>query len=294
MTDDPEHRPAACGKTWKEKLYVIIFEADTPAGRAFDVGLLIVICVSVLAVTLESVDAIHAKHGALLHLAEWFFTVLFTLEYILRVIITKNPRAYIFSFFGMIDLLACLPTYLELFLGGAGYLLVIRVLRMLRVFRILKMVRHLKEGTAIMNALRSARPKITVFLFGIVALTVIMGTLMYLIEGDEEGGQFTNIPQSVYWCIVTLTTVGYGDITPITMLGQFLAAIIMIMGYSIIAVPTGVITVELIREVQSEQTASARTCRNCMAEGHRMGARFCYHCGLAFQRPEEELHPPPP
>lgn len=275
-------------RTWREKLYEIIFEADTPAGKAFDVALLAAIAVSVTTVMLESVASIKETHGAWLHIAEWAFTILFTIEYVLRIIVVPKPRNYIFSFFGMIDLLACLPTYLELFLHGAGYLLVIRILRVLRIFRVLKMARHLKEGTAIVNALRSARPKITVFLFAIVSLTFIMGTLMYLIEGDVEEGGFTSIPTSVYWSIVTITTVGYGDITPSTVPGQFLSAIMMIMGYAIIAVPTGVITVELIREVQAEKNISTRTCPGCFAEWHRMNARYCYGCGKEFERKNPE------
>ena len=272
-------------RDWRRRLYEIIFEAETPAGKTFDVILLWAIGLSVAAVMLESVEPVRVKYGLWLNIAEWVFTVVFTVEYVLRILSCRHPSRYIFSFFGIIDLLACIPTYLSLFFTGSEYLLVIRILRMLRVFRILKMARHLREGAMIMNALVASRQKITVFLFGILSLTVIMGTLMYLIEGGEHG--FTSIPQAVYWAIVTITTVGYGDITPTTVPGKCLSAAMMIMGYAIIAVPTGVVTVELFREFRQELQPSTRTCGECTAEGHRVDARHCYRCGSSLPERSE-------
>jgi voltage-gated potassium channel len=292
----PEDWPA-----WRRKLHEIIFEADTTAGKRFDVFLFWLIALSVAAVMLESVDSINEKYGAYLNGFEWAFTIAFTIEYILRLIAVRKPSSYIFSFFGVIDLMACLPTYLSLFFPHSEYLLVIRILRMLRVFRVLKMARHLREGAVILNALRASRAKITVFLFGILSLTIIMGTIMYLVESpgplnpigpDDPPSQFTSIPQSVYWAIVTITTVGYGDITPSTVFGQLLAAMMMIMGYAIIAVPTGVVTVELIREFKDDLQISTKTCDECLVEGHRMDAKFCYFCGAGLE-PDAEPEPEP-
>jgi voltage-gated potassium channel len=300
----PAHWPG-----WRSRLQEIIFEADTPAGRRFDVALLWLIALSVAAVMLESVESIEAEYGLLLNTLEWTFTILFTIEYILRIICVRKPSSYIFSFFGIIDLMACLPTYLSLLFPHSEYLLVIRILRMLRVFRILKMARHLREGAVILNALRASRAKVTVFLFGILALTIIMGTLLYLVESpsalnsptspEAPPSQFTSIPKSVYWAIVTITTVGYGDITPTTIVGRCLAAVMMIMGYAIIAVPTGVVTVELIREFKDDLQISTKTCDECLVEGHRMDARFCYFCGANLNQdqepePRSSLPPSPP
>ncbi|MEM8952834.1 MAG: ion transporter [Verrucomicrobiota bacterium] len=276
---------------WRRRLHEIIFEADTPAGKRFDVILLWVIALSVAAVMLESVESINAKYGRILNTLEWIFTIAFTVEYILRIVTVRKPKAYIFSFFGIIDLMACLPTYLSLLFPQSEYFLVIRILRMLRVFRILKMGRHLREGRIILNALRASRAKITVFLFGILSLAIIMGTVMYLVESPyallhnagSPPDQFTSIPQSVYWAIVTITTVGYGDITPHTIAGQMIAALMMIMGYAIIAVPTGVVTVELIREFREDVQTSTRSCAECLTEGHRLDARFCFFCGAKLE-----------
>ncbi|MEM7145110.1 MAG: ion transporter [Verrucomicrobiota bacterium] len=287
---------------WRRRLHQIIFEADTPAGKRFDVILLWIIALSVAAVMLESVESINEKYGPLLNAFEWAFTIAFTIEYVLRIITVRKPKAYIFSFFGIIDLMACLPTYLSLLFPQSEYLLVIRILRMLRVFRILKMGRHLREGHIILNALRASRAKITVFLFGILSLTIIMGTVMYLVESpyafnhdpDAPPNQFTSIPQSVYWAIVTITTVGYGDITPHTIVGQMIAALMMIMGYAIIAVPTGVVTVELIREFREDVQTSTRSCPECLSEGHRLNARFCYFCGSELEKePAPDDRSPP-
>jgi len=258
------------------RLYHIIFESDTRAGRAFDIVLLFSILASVLVIMLDSVESVRAEHGPLLYLLEWFFTLLFTLEYILRLIAVGRPVRYATSFFGVVDLVAIVPTYLSLILPETRYLLVVRVLRMLRIFRIFKLAEYLKQADVIIRALRAAMPKITVFLLAVVTAVVIIGSVMYVIEGEEHG--FTSIPQSVYWAIVTLTTVGYGDLSPQTPLGRFLASLVMILGYGIIAVPTGIVTVELTRT--AARTLAARTCSGCGREGHDSDARHCKFCGL--------------
>ena len=259
---------------WRKKLYIIIFEADTPAGKAFDIGLLVAILLSIMAVMLESVPSLEAQYGKIFRVSEWIFTVAFSIEYLIRIISADRPRRYIFSFYGVIDFLAILPTYLSLFLLGTQYLLVIRALRLLRVFRILKLGRFVGEGEQLRRALKAGRHKIIVFLGTVLSLVMILGTIMYLIEGGENG--FTSIPRSVYWAIVTLTTVGYGDIAPQTVLGQSIASVIMILGYAIIAVPTGIVTVELGNE---QKRSRERECPSCQAKGHDGDAIYCKHCG---------------
>jgi voltage-gated potassium channel len=244
-------------------------------GKAFDVALLVAIILSVLAVMLESVSTIRGEYGGLLYGVEWFFTVLFTIEYILRLISVLRPYRYALSFFGVIDLLAVLPTYLSLFLTGAQMLLVIRILRLLRLFRIFKLTRYLGEAQQLRAALRASRYKISVFLLAVLSIVVVVGALMYLIEGPERG--FTSIPRSVYWAIVTMTTVGYGDIAPSSILGQTVAAILMILGYGIIAVPTGIVSVSLAQA--SRSTTDHRCCPGCGVEGHEDIANFCRNCG---------------
>jgi len=265
----------AAKQHWRSKLHEVIFEADTFAGRLFDLILILSIGLSVLAVVLDSVASVHYRWGRQLYLAEWAFTILFTIEYILRIISVKQPSRYIFSFFGLVDLLAIVPTYISVIFPGSQYLLVIRILRVLRIFRVLKLATYLSEAKLLTTALRHSRRKITVFLFTVVTMVVILGSLMYMIEGERSG--FTSIPQSVYWAIVTLTTVGYGDISPITPVGKTLAAVIMIMGYGIIAVPTGIVTVELSRA--AVVGVSARACESCGRDGHDADAVFCKHCG---------------
>jgi len=260
---------------WRSRLHEVIFEADTLAGRAFDLILILSIILSVLAVVLDTVASVHDRWGDTLYLAEWAFTILFTIEYILRIVSVRQPRRYILSFFGLVDLLAILPTYLSVFVPGSQYLLVIRLLRVLRIFRVLKLATYIGEAKLLTTALRHSRRKITVFLFTVITLAIILGSLMYLIEGEQSG--FTSIPQAVYWAIVTLTTVGYGDVSPITPLGKALAAIIMIMGYGIIAVPTGIVTVELSRATAKSVTSIA--CESCGGEGHDFNAVHCKHCG---------------
>jgi voltage-gated potassium channel len=262
--------------TWdKDTVRIVIFEAHTPAGKAFDVGLIICILASVLAVMLDSVPWIQSRFGEELYIAEWFFTILFTIEYGLRLWCIHNPVLYARSFYGVTDLLGIIPTYLSLFISGTQYLLVIRVLRVLRVFRVLRMVRYVGEAEMLAQALRASSRKIIVFISTVVALVIIFGSLMYLIEGPEHG--FTSIPKSIYWAIITLTTVGYGDIAPMTPLGQALASLIMIMGYGIIAVPTGIVTLELSEA--SRRSANTRTCPVCSAEGHTREATYCWRCG---------------
>lgn len=259
---------------WRVTLFEIIFEADTPAGKWFDIVLIICILLSVMTVMLDSVGSIRAKHGDFLYAVEWFFTILFTIEYIFRLLCIWKPVRYAVSFFGIVDLLAILPTYMSLLFFGSRYLLTVRVLRVLRIFRVLKLGHHTKEAAVLKKALYASRRKILVFLSVVLTLVVIIGSLMYVIEKEENG--FTSIPRSVYWAIVTLTTVGYGDISPETGLGQFLAAIVMILGYSIIAVPTGIVTVELSRTHTQQSTCQA--CPNCSAEGHDPDAKFCKYC----------------
>jgi len=258
----------------RNRLYEIIFEADTPAGKWFDIILLWAIVISVLVVFLESIAKLRISYGVLFYYLEWFFTILFTIEYGLRIFSTRKPFRYIFSFYGVIDLLAILPTYLSLVIAGSQYLLVIRILRLLRVFRILKLTHMLRQATILKRALIASRGKIAVFLFAILTLIVIIGAVMYVIEGPEHG--FSSIPFSMYWAIVTMTTVGYGDISPQTPVGQIFASIVMIMGYAIIAVPTGIVSVQI---ADATKKATARICPECLREGHDPDAKYCKYCG---------------
>jgi len=261
--------------TWRERLHEVIFEADTAEGRAFDVALLVCIVASVAAVLLESVASVRARWGGPLRAAEWTFTILFTIEYALRIASVGRPLRYALSFFGVVDLLAIVPTYLSLVVSGTQSLIVIRALRLLRVFRVLKLAHFVGEARQLQAALVASLHKITVFLGAVVTLVLIVGSMMYLIEG--EGNGFTSIPQSIYWAIVTLTTVGYGDIAPQTLPGKILASTVMILGYGIIAVPTGIVTVELAGVRRQELTTQA--CPQCAAEGHDADAAHCKFCG---------------
>lgn len=254
-------------------IHEVIFGTETSWGKRFDVVLLWAILISLLAIMLESVPDIRAEYGNVLFIFEWVFTGVFTLEYLLRLWVSEKPRHYAFSFFGVIDLLAVIPTYLSLFVGGTHFLLVIRAIRLLRVFRILKLVRYIKGAQLIGAGLNASKEKIFVFLTAVITLVVILGTLMYMIEGGENG--FDSIPRSIYWAIVTLTTVGYGDIAPGTVLGQFLASLIMILGYSIIAVPTGIVTAEMNKASRDE----SRSCTRCGEIEHLENARYCQRCG---------------
>ncbi|MEQ8702547.1 MAG: ion transporter [Phaeodactylibacter sp.] len=261
----------------KHKIHEIIFEADTPEGKAFDVILLLLIAASVLTVTLESVEHLQQRYATVFTIVEWIFTVFFTLEYLLRLYCVLRPMKYATSFFGIVDLLAILPSYLALFLPTAQYFLIIRAFRLIRIFRIFKMAHFINEGDIIIQALRASRAKITVFLTFVSLLVIIIGAIMYLIEGGTNDG-FSSIPRSIYWSIVTLTTVGYGDITPLTGLGQFISAIVMILGYAIIAVPTGIVSAEFVREYRNNK-ATTQACRYCGKEGHDHDAIHCKYCG---------------
>ena len=265
-------------KNWRQKIHEIIYEADTPAGKLFDVLLLIVILISILLVMLESVEHIESEYAALLNISEWIITILFSLEYILRIICVKNPKTYIFSFYGIIDLLSTIPKYISLFILGTHSLIALRALRLLRVFRILKLTRFIGESANLGKALKRSRAKIAVFLSFVVVLCVILGTVMYLVESDQDSG-FTSIPRSVYWAVVTLTTVGYGDIAPITALGQFIAALIMILGYGIIAVPTGIVTSEMTKSEKELIPNNTQACVNCNETYHQDDAEYCHKCG---------------
>jgi voltage-gated potassium channel len=259
----------------RNSLHEIIFEADTRAGKMFDVALIGCIVISLILVMLDSTAMFRASYGSWLYLGEWIITILFTVEYFLRLFCVNSPTRYAVSFYGIIDLLAILPTYISLFLPGAQYLIAIRVLRVLRIFRVLKLVQYLSEARQLGQALRASRRKITIFLFTVSVLVIVFGSMMYIIEDESSG--FTSIPRSIYWAIVTLTTVGYGDISPKTPVGQALAALIMIIGYSIIAVPTGIVTAEVTRAMG--KPVSTQACRDCSAEGHDADAVYCKYCG---------------
>ena len=275
----PDTGPTGRQAPWREKLRVVIFEADTPSGKAFDVALLITIVVSVGLVMAESVAPVRERYGRELDAAEWFFTILFTVEYGLRLLSVPHPAGYARSFFGIVDVLAIAPTYLSILIPGAESLIVIRGLRLLRVFRVFKLGRFLGEASLLSRALLASRHKVIVFLGTVVILVIILGAAMYLIEGEENG--FTSIPLSVYWAIVTMTTVGYGDVAPQTLAGKTLAAIVMILGYSIIAVPTGIFTAEILETAMGGKL-STRCCPECMGEGHVASARYCKDCGASM------------
>ncbi|MFT4778507.1 MAG: voltage-gated potassium channel [Flavobacteriales bacterium] len=271
----PSNNEPPLPQHWRAKLHEVIFEADTPLGKRFDIMLLVAIVLSVMAVMLESVQSIHDEWGKELNIAEWAFTGLFTIEYIARLISIKKPLKYAISFFGVVDLLSILPTFLTLFVAGTGSLMVVRILRLLRIFRVLKLIKFIDEARVLASALRASRRKVFVFLITVLSLVVILGTFMYIIE-DEAAG-FTSIPRSIYWAVVTLTTVGYGDIAPQSPFGQFLASIIMILGYSILAVPTGIVGNELAK-AESNFT-NTQSCGSCSREGHANDAVFCKFCG---------------
>ena len=264
------------GKTLKSLLHEIIYEADTPEGKLFDVLLLFLILLSVLVVMLDSIAVFHENYRYLFDIIEWIITLLFSIEYALRIIVVKKPIKYITSFFGIIDLLSILPQYLSFFFVSSGSLAALRALRLLRVFRILKLTRFIGESNFLIRSLKASRAKIGVFLFTVFILSIIFGTIMYLIEGEENG--FTSIPESVYWTIVTLTTVGYGDIAPGTTIGRFIASIIMIMGYGIIAVPTGIVSAEMAQKRRRPDT-NTQSCPSCAEPSHKDNAKFCHSCG---------------
>lgn len=270
IPNSPENKTS-----FRNTLHELIFEADTKIGKTFDIILIASIIISVIVVMLDSIKPINAKYGELLYNIEWFFTILFTFEYFLRLYSVGKPVRYATSFFGIVDLLAILPTYIGLFFPATRYFTVVRILRVLRIFRVLKFVQYLGAAKTLLVALKQSRRKITVFIFTVFTLVIIFGSLMYVIEGEENG--FTSIPRSIYWAIVTLTTVGYGDISPQTPLGQAFAAFIMVLGYGIIAVPTGIVTSELSRV--EARPVSTQACKECSMEGHESDAVFCKYCG---------------
>lgn len=283
MTNKPQ-------KNWKYKLHQIIYEADTPAGKLFDVILLITIIASIILVMLESVNEIDREYHTTIDICEWFITILFSIEYIARIVSVNKPLKYFTSFYGIVDLLSTIPKYLSFLFAGTHALIALRALRLLRVFRILKLARYLGASNHLVSAIKASRAKISVFLFAVIIVAIIMGTIMYMVEGEENG--FSNIPKSVYWCIVTLTTVGFGDIAPQTPLGQFLATIIMVLGYGIIAVPTGIVSAEYTNMAKSDANTdkskvkghpeihlNSQSCSNCLAGNHKDSAEFCYRCG---------------
>lgn len=263
-------------RPWQNKMHEVIFEAETFAGKAFDIILLIMIVISIVVVMLESVPSINKTYGTELLILEWGITIIFTLEYIARIMCVGNIRKYLFSFYGIVDLLSIIPTYIGVFVTGTHSLSVIRSLRLLRIFRVLKMGQFLGEANLLIRSLKASKAKIIVFLVFVLSLTFILGSLMYIVESPEAG--FTSIPRSIYWAIVTLTTVGYGDIAPQTDLGQFIASIVMLTGYAIIAVPTGIISAEIARQDKKHEP-STQVCPNCSQEGHDEDAEYCKFCG---------------
>jgi voltage-gated potassium channel len=263
-------------RSWREKIHSTIYESATPAGKAFDVSLLFLIVTSILVVMLDSVESLHNSYGTLFLTLEWTYTILFTLEFILRLICIRKPLRFIFSFFGIIDILSVLPTYLGLFYAGAQTLLVVRGLRLLRVFRIFKLRHYVNEMQFLLQAIKGSIRKISIFMLMVFTTVIVLGSVMYLVERGKNG--FTSIPDSIYWAIVTITTVGYGDISPVTPLGKFVASVIMLMGYGIIAVPTGIITTEMAIAARSKNH-STEACPRCGREGHEEDAAYCKYCG---------------
>ncbi len=264
------------GSKWQMKLHEIIYESDKPAGKLFDVVLLAFILLSILVVMLDSVSQLHAQYGDAFYIIEWVFTIIFTIEYILRLICIRRPLRYVFSVLGLIDLLAIIPTYLSFIIAGSQSLLVLRALRLLRIFRIFRLVHFLSEMRFLSVAISNSLRKISIFILVLLTAVVILGSIIYLVEGRQNG--FTSIPQSVYWAIVTITTVGYGDIAPVTPLGKLIASFIMLLGYGIIAVPTGIVTTEMALAARSKKPDN-RACPSCGREGHDADAKFCKFCG---------------
>ncbi|MEZ8133376.1 MAG: ion transporter [Porticoccaceae bacterium] len=264
--------------SFREKTYRVIFGTDTAAGQRFDIALIYFILLSVLAVVLSSIGSLQAQYGAWLFKIEWAFTLLFSMEYLLRIYSSPKPLRYIFSFYGLVDLLSIIPTYVALLFPGANYWLVVRLLRVLRIFRVFKLVRYLSEANLLLRSMYAARRKVLVFFTVVLVLCVIFGSLMFLVEGPDNG--FSSIPRSIYWTIVTITTVGYGDITPQTVIGQIIATMAMLTGYSIIAIPTGIFTAEIAREMITE--SNNRQCNVCNRIGHHAEAEYCFQCGVTL------------
>lgn len=269
----------------RETVRHIIFGTDTRAGRFFDQTLIVLIILSVALIMIDSVPKHHQQFGDILYSIEWAFTIIFTIEYLVRIIVSKKPTRYIFSFYGFVDIISILPTYISLFVTGTNYLLIIRLLRVLRVFRVLKMLEYMGEARLLMTALQKSRKKIVVFMYSVGVLAIIFGSLMYVIEGSENG--FTSIPRSIYWAIVTITTVGYGDISPATPFGQTLAAFAMLTGYAIIAIPTGIVTAEIATLSREMDLSIKQECPGCHKHQHSPQAKFCDRCGSALPETTE-------
>lgn len=272
---DSKWHPGVETSDFRKGLFIVIFGSGTSTGRYFDVALIICILLSVLCVMLDSVYDLHAAYGSVFYGIEWAFTILFTIEYVLRLYAVRKPLRYGRSFFGVIDLLAILPTYLSLLVAGTQYLLVIRLLRVLRIFRVLRIMPYIGESNILLTALWNARRKIMVFLFAVITIATILGSFMYVIEGEAHG--FTSIPLSIYWAVVTMTTVGYGDLVPATVWGKMLASFIMVLGYSIIAIPTGIVSVEIAQAVRAGN--AIEICPKCGHLGHEPEAAYCSRCG---------------
>lgn len=261
---------------WRQRWYTIIFEADTRDGRIFDVALLIAIVASVMVVMLDSMPSVHSRLGTLFTVLEWTFTLIFTAEYVMRILVVRRPLRYVFSFYGIIDFISITPTWLAFFLPELHFLIDVRLLRLLRVFRILKLTVYFEEAEILYRALVNSRRKIFVFLGTVLIITVILGTVMYVVEGPEHG--FNSIPLSMYWAVVTLTTTGFGDMVPKTALGQFITSLTILLGYGIIAFPTGIVGAELAASIL-KRPLTTRTCTHCLTEGHEADASYCKHCG---------------
>jgi voltage-gated potassium channel len=274
---------------WRHRMYVVIFEADTRAGRAFDLAVIAAILLSVAVAVADSVQGLHAQHRQSFALLEWGFTALFTLEYLARLSCVQHPLRYATSFFGIVDLLAMLPTWIAFFVPEAGVLIDVRILRLLRVFRILRLTRYVEEYTALVDAVYASRRKILVFLSFVLMMMLVAGTVMYVVEGPENG--FTSIPTAMYWAVTTMTTVGFGDITPKTDLGRAISSMMMLLGWGVLAVPTGIVTAEMTLQRRGLVPHTTRTCPACLSEGLPPQARYCSQCGErlpAYQRDEGE------
>lgn len=273
------------GKSFKKRLWEIIFEAETPLGKWFDIVLICLILLSVLAVMLETIVSVEEEYGVWLNVAEWTFTIIFSIEYALRLWLSRKPLSYAFSFYGMVDLLSCIPTYLAIIFSHASGFAIIRVLRLLRMFRILKMVHHVRGAEVILKSLAGAKAKITVFFFAVFLLSVLAGTLMYFVENDQPNTKFTSIPTSIYYAIVSITTVGYGDITATTSMGRILTTLMILSGYAIIAVPTGIMSSEMLK-AEREKDLTSDACPGCGIHGHLQDAVFCRKCGVQIEDEE--------
>lgn len=278
LSSEDAGRASVSEPSRKERVHEIIFGTDTPSGKRFDIFLIYAIVLSVIALMLDSVTSVSTRYGLYLDIIEWCFTIIFTAEYAIRIYVSPKPLRYIRSFYGIIDLLSVLPSYVGLIYPGATYLLIIRLFRVLRVFRVFKLVRYLSEANVLLRSMAMARRKIFIFFLAVLVLSTIFGALMYVVEGPENG--FSSIPKSIYWTIVTITTVGYGDITPQTILGQIISSAAMLTGYSILAIPTGIITAELSQEIMREKRA--KKCKQCESTGHDSDARYCKFCGFQF------------